>query len=196
MQQLVKPVVLSLCGVRLEPLDYAHADGLMMAVQDGELWRLTVTSAPTPETVDAYIQAALDNPTRFAFVVIDERDERVLGATSYHDIIDGIGRVEIGYTWYAKSAQRTHVNTACKLMLMTHAFEVLDCMVVGWRTDILNINSQRAIERLGAQKDGVIRHHAIRRDGTVRDTVMYSMLKQEWLTHKIRLMHRLMASVL
>lgn len=193
MQQLVKPVVLSLCGVRLEPLDHAHADGLKMAVQDGELWRLTVTSAPTPETVDVYIQQALDNPTRLAFAVIDERDERVLGTTSYHDIIDHIGRVEIGYTWYAKSAQRTHVNTACKLMLMTHAFEVLDCTVVGWRTDILNTNSQRAIERLGAQKDGVIRHHAIRRDGTVRDTVMYSMLKQEWLTHKTRLMHRLMA---
>ena len=196
MQQLVKSVVLSLCGVRLEPLDYAHADGLKMAVQDGELWRLTVTSAPTPETVDVYIQQALDNPTRLAFALIDERDERVLGTTSYHDIIDDIGRVEIGYTWYAKSAQRTHVNTACKLMLMTHAFEVLDCAVVGWRTDILNTNSQRAIERLGAQKDGVIRHHAIRRDGTVRDTVMYSMLKQEWPTHKTRLMHRLMASVL
>ncbi len=192
MQQLVKPVVLSLSGVRLEPLDYAHADGLMMTVQDGELWRLTVTSAPAPETVDVYIQQALDNPTRFAFAVIDERDERVLGTTSYHDIIDEVRRVEIGYTWYAKSAQRTHVNTACKLMLMTHAFEVLDCTVVGWRTDILNTNSQRAIERLGAQKDGVIRHHAIRRDGTVRDTVMYSMLKQEWPTHKTRLMHGLM----
>ncbi len=192
MQQLVKPVVLSLSGVRLEPLDYAHADGLMMTVQDGELWRLTVTSAPAPETVDVYIQQALDNPTRFAFAVIDERDERVLGTTSYHDIIDEVRRVEIGYTWYAKSAQRTHVNTACKLMLMTHAFEVLDCTVVGWRTDILNTNSQRAIERLGAQKDGVIRHHAIRRDGTVRDTVMYSMLKQEWPTHKARLMHGLM----
>lgn len=192
MQQLVKPVVLSLCGVRLEPLGYVHANGLKMAVQDGELWRLTVTSAPTPETVDVYIQQALDNPTRLAFAVIDERDERVLGTTSYHDIIDHIGRVEIGYTWYAKSAQRTHVNTACKLMLMTHAFEALDCAVVGWRTDILNINSQRAIERLGAQKDGVIRHHAIRRDGTVRDTVMYSMLKQEWPTHKARLMHGLM----
>lgn len=194
MQQLVKPVVLSLCGVRLEPLSHAHADGLKMAVQDGELWRLTVTSAPTPETVDAYIQAALDNPTRFAFAVINEQDGRVLGTTSYHDIIDEIRRVEIGYTWYAKSAQRTHVNTACKLTLMTHAFEVLDCAVVGWRTDILNTNSQRAIERLGAQKDGVIRHQALRQDGTVRDTVMYSMLNTEWPMHKARLMRRLMTA--
>jgi N-acetyltransferase len=114
----------------------------------------------------------------------DERDQvvadSIVGATRYHDIVAEIGRVEIGYTWYAKRWQRTHVNTACKLLLMTHAFETVGCGVVGLRTDAFNFKSQRAITELGAHKDGVIRHHHLRRDGTVRDSVMFSILSSEW----------------
>lgn len=191
MQTLVKPVTLKLHGVRLEPLCYSHADGLIAAVEDGKLWEIIVTSAPTPEAVVPYIQQALVNPVRFPFAVIDDATNKVLGTTSYHDIMEDIRRVEIGWTWYAKSAQRTHVNTACKIMLLTHAFETLGCDVVGLRTDCLNFTSQKAIERLGMKKDGVIRHHLLRRDGTVRDTVMYSMLKDEWQDNKQRLLARL-----
>lgn len=191
MQTLVKPVTLKLHGVRLEPLCYSHADGLIAAVEDGKLWEIIATSAPTPEAVVPYIQQALVNPVRFAFAVIDDVTNKVLGTTSYHDIMEDIRRVEIGWTWYAKSAQRTHVNTACKIMLLTHAFETLGCDVVGLRTDCLNFTSQKAIERLGMKKDGVIRHHLLRRDGTVRDTVMYSMLKDEWQDSKQRLLVRL-----
>lgn len=191
MQTLVKPVTLKLHGVRLEPLCYSHADGLIAAVEDGKLWEIIVTSAPTPEAVVPYIQQALVNPVRFAFAVIDDVTNKVLGTTSYHDIMEDIRRVEIGWTWYAKSAQRTHVNTACKIMLLTHAFETLGCDVVGLRTDCLNFTSQKAIERLGMKKDGVIRHHLLRRDGTVRDTVMYSMLKDEWQDNKQCLLARL-----
>ena len=115
----------------------------------------------------------------------------IIGTTRYHDIDAEIDRVEIGYTWYAKRWQRSHVNTTCKLMLMTHAFETLGCKVVGLRTDRFNFASQRAIERLGAQKDGIIRHHRRRRDGTVRDTVMYSILEQEWPDVKRHLLLRL-----
>ncbi len=189
-QTLVKPTTLTLNHIRLEPLTYAHAEGLKSAVQDGRLWELTVTSAPTPDGVMAYIDKALSDPYRVAFAVIDETTGAVLGTTSYHDIIAEIARVEIVYTWYKKSVQRTHVNTTCKVMLLTHAFETLGCAVVGWRTDCLNFVSQQAIERLGAKKDGIIRHHAKRRDGTVRDTVMYSMLADEWADNKIRLLSR------
>jgi N-acetyltransferase len=112
--------------------------------------------------------------------VKDEVSGRIIGVTSYHDIIPTARRVEIGWTWYAKSFHRTHVNTACKWLMMSHAFEVLNCTVVGWRTDNVNFASQRAIERLGAKKDGVIRSHFVRRDGTIRDTVMYSVTEQEW----------------
>ncbi len=115
----------------------------------------------------------------------------MLGTTSYHDIVPDIGRVEIGYTWYARRVQRTHVNTSCKLLLMSHAFDTLGCGVVGWRTDCENFASQAAIERLGARKDGVLRHHHMRRDGTVRDTVMYSVLRAEWPAIKSMLHERL-----
>jgi RimJ/RimL family protein N-acetyltransferase len=178
----VQPVQLNGYGVRLMPLAVEHADGLRAAAADGELWRLRVTSVPTPEQTDEYIASALQGRAeghRFAFVVLD-RSGRILGTSSYHDILAAVRRVEIGYTWYAKSVQRTHVNTACKLILLRHAFETLRCNVVGWRTDNFNFASQRAIERLGARKDGIIRGHALRRDGTVRDTVMYSLHRGEW----------------
>jgi N-acetyltransferase len=182
---------LSLNGVRLEPMTLTHEAGLRAAAADGELWKIRVTSVPESEQTREYIETALKMPDREPFVVIDIASGKVIGSTSYHDIVPAIKRVEIGYTWYAKSVQRTHVNTACKLMLMTHAFETLQCPVVGWRTDIFNFTSQRAIERLGARRDAVIRHHALRRDGTVRDTVIYSMTADEWPVVKAKLQTRL-----
>jgi len=176
----VDPITLRERGVRLEPLALSHEVGLRAAAADGELWKLRLTGVPEPEQTRAYIETALKEDQRVAFAVIDEASGAVLGSTSYHDIMPAIRRVEIGYTWYARRAQRTHVNTVCKLLMMGHAFDTLGCAVVGWRTDNFNFASQRAIERLGAKKDGVIRHHALRRDGTVRDTVMYSMLSGEW----------------
>ncbi|MET0856904.1 MAG: GNAT family protein [Telluria sp.] len=176
----VQAVTLKLNGVRLEPLAPSHAPGLRAAAEDGQIWKLRVTWVPGPEQVDDYIGAALTMPNRLAFAVIDDDSGVVMGTTSYHDIMPEIDRVEIGHTWYAKSRQRSGVNTSCKLMLLAHAFNTLGCEVVGLRTDNLNHASQAAIERLGAHKDGVIRHHAARRDGTVRDTVIYSILRGEW----------------
>ena len=190
----VEPVVLRKRGVRLEPLGPQHEAGLRSAAADGELWNLRITSVPEPEQTGAYIEAALkmrEDGHRFAFAVIDEGNGAVLGSTSYHDIVPSIQRLEIGYTWYRQSVQRSHVNTTAKLMMMTHAFETLGCAVVGWRTDNYNFASQKAIERLGARKDGVIRHHALRRDGTVRDTVMYSMTAGEWPEAKAQLLYLL-----
>ncbi len=179
----VEPVTLALRGVRLVPLALEHEAGLRAAAADGELWKLRVTSVPEPQETRAYIETALRmraEGSRFAFAVEDELSGRLLGCTSYHDILPAVKRVEIGYTWYAKSVQRSHVNTCCKLMLLTHAFDTLGCHVVGWRTDNFNFASQTAIERLGAKKDGVIRGHALRRDGSIRDTVMYSLRSGEW----------------
>ncbi|MEO5935182.1 MAG: GNAT family protein [Duganella sp.] len=186
------PLTLELNGVRLEPLGPQHAEGLLAAARDGELWTLRVTSVPAPNEVDAYIDKALEmRPTRLAFAVVDTPSGAVIGTTSYHDIVPDLGRIEIGYTWYAKSRQRSHVNTTCKLLLMTHAFEKLGAALVGLRTDNFNHASQAAIERLGARKDGVLRHHALRRDGTVRDTVMYSITAGEWPEIKAQLRYRL-----
>ena len=176
----VRPLTLAFNGVRLEPLARHHADGLRAAASDGELWKLRVTSVPEPHNAAQYIGTALDTRDRLAFAVVDARHGSVLGTTSYHDIVPDIDRVEIGYTWYAKRVQRSHVNTSCKLMLLAHAFDTLGCAVVGLRTDCENFASQAAIARLGAQRDGVLRHHALRRDGTVRDTVMFSILRAEW----------------
>ena len=190
----VEPVVLRHRGVRLEPLALTHEHGLREAASDGQLWTLRITSVPEPESTRAYIESALQmrqEGHRFAFAVVDDATDRVMGCTSYHDIVPAISRVEIGWTWYARSVQRTHVNTSCKLMLLTHAFETLQCRVVGWRTDNFNFASQRAIERLGARKDGVIRGHALRRDGTIRDTVMYSMTAGEWPEAKAQLLYML-----
>ena len=190
----VQPVTLRDRGIRLEPLALAHEAGLRAAAADGQLWRIRVTGVPEPEQTRAYIENALqmrEQGSRFAFAVIDEAGERVLGSTSYHDILPAVQRVEIGYTWYAQSVQRSHVNTTCKLLMMGHAFDTLGCAVVGWRTDNYNFASQRAIERLGAKKDGVIRHHQLRRDGTVRDTVIYSMIAAEWPEARAQLLYLL-----
>jgi N-acetyltransferase len=190
----VLPITLRLRGLRLEPLALDHEQGLREAAQDGELWKLRVTSVPEPENTRAYIEMALkmrEEGNRFAFAVMDDASGKVLGSSSYHDILPAVRRLEIGYTWYAKSAQRSHVNTTAKLLLMTHAFEALNCNVVGWRTDNFNFASQKAIERLGARKDGVIRGHALRRDGTIRDTVMYSLTQGEWPEVKAQLLYQL-----
>lgn len=176
----VAPVTLELNGVRLEPLAPHHANGLRAAASDGELWNLVVTSVPAPADAGAYIETALGMANRRAWAVVDAASGAVIGSTSYHDIVPEVDRVEIGFTWYAKSAQRSHVNTSCKLMLMRHAFGTLGCAVVGLRTDGENFASQAAIERLGAHKDGVLRHHVARRNGQPRDTVMYSILRAEW----------------
>lgn len=190
----VQPLVMCQNGVRLEPLALWHEDGLRAAAADGELWKLRITSVPEPHETRAYIETALkmrEDGHRFAFAVVDDATGTVLGTTSYHDILPAVKRVEIGWTWYRKSVQRSHVNTIAKLLMMGHAFDQLGCNVVGWRTDNYNFASQRAIERLGAKKDGVIRGHALRRDGTIRDTVMYSMRSGEWPEARAQLLYLL-----
>ncbi len=190
----VQPVVMRDRGLRLEPLGLEHAPGLAAAAADGELWKLRITSVPEPQDTRAYIETALEGRAqghRFAFAVLDDASGQVLGSTSFHDILPAVRRVEIGWTWYRKSVQRTHVNTTAKLLMMGHAFDQLACHVVGWRTDNFNFASQRAIERLGARKDGVIRGHALRRDGTIRDTVMYSMRSGEWPEARAQLLYLL-----
>ncbi len=194
MAAFVTPVELSLRGVKLVPLALSHEAGLAAAAADGELWNLRVTSVPAPGETRGYIESALkmrEDGNRFAFAVTDEATGEVLGSTSYHDILPAVKRVEIGYTWYAKRCQRTHINTTCKLLMLQHAFDTLGCQVVGWRTDNFNFASQAAIERLGAKKDGVIRGHAMRRDGTIRDTVMYSLRAGEWPEVKAQLLYLL-----
>lgn len=190
----VEPITLSARGVSLVPLALAHEAGLREAAADGELWNIRVTSVPEPQDTRKYIEDALAMRAagnRFPFAVIDDSSGKVMGSSSYHDIVPAIGRLEIGWTWYAKSHQRSHVNSTCKLLLMTHAFETLGCHVVGWRTDNFNFASQAAIERLGAKKDGVLRGHALRRDGTIRDTVMYSLRSGEWPEVRAQLLHAL-----
>lgn len=187
----IEPVTLEANGVRLEPLAPSHADGVRAAARDGALWTLRVTSVPEPDQVAQYIANAGAMLDRVAFAVIDAHSGFVIGCTSYHDIVPALDRVEIGWTWYAKSVQRSHVNTTCKLLLLAHAFDTLGCAVVGLRTDNFNFASQAAIERLGARRDGVLRHHGLRRDGTVRDTVMYSIVRGEWPEIRAQLEYRL-----
>ena len=178
-----RPITLEGYGMRLDPLTADHHDALQAASADGMLWELWFTSVPEPDRVGEYIARALDGQEKghmLPWVVRELRSNTIAGTTRYHDIVPEIDRVEIGWTWYAKRWQRTHVNTACKLLLFEHAFDSLGCKVVGLRTDNFNYASQRAIERLGAKRDGVLRHHQARRDGTVRDSYMYSVLATEW----------------
>ena len=182
---MITPQPLFLTGrrLRLEPLAEEHLKALATAASDGRLWELWFTAVPGPDKVRGYIADALKGQREghmLPWIVRDVASNAVIGSTRYHDIVPAVERVEIGYTWYSQSHWRSHVNTTCKLLLLTHAFEKLGCKCVGLRTDNFNFRSQRAIEALGAKKDGVIRHHAARRDGTVRDTVMYSILATEW----------------
>jgi RimJ/RimL family protein N-acetyltransferase len=169
--------------VRLEPLAASHLEGIEAAAADGKLWELWFTTVPEPGKTRAWLEIALagqEAKSMLPWAVRDLKSGAIVGSTRYHDIVLPADRVEIGYTWYAKSMQRSHVNTACKLLLLAHAFDKVGCKVVGLRTDNFNFTSQRAIEALGAKKDGVIRHHWPRRDGTIRDTVMYSIVAAEW----------------
>ena len=182
---MITPVAVALegHGVRLEPLTPAHAEGLAAAAADGSLWELWYTSVPDPGQTETYISEALEGQRAghmLPWAVRELATGAIAGTTRYHDMVPGIDRVEIGWTWYATRWQRSHVNTACKLLLLGHAFDTLGCRVVGLRTDNFNFRSQKAIEALGARKDGVIRHHHARRDGTVRDSVLYSILAAEW----------------
>jgi RimJ/RimL family protein N-acetyltransferase len=188
------PVELEGYGIRLEPLSEAHAAELGDAAADGELWNLWVTYVPRPEKAAAFIADALAGQQAghmLPWAVRELSTGAIVGSTRYHDVMAEIDRVEIGHTWYRKSRQRSNVNTTCKLLLLRHAFETVGCAVVGLRTDNFNFASQRAIEALGAKKDGVIRHHRLRADGSVRDTVMYSILKSEWPDVKKHLLSRL-----
>ena len=188
------PVVLEGNSIRLEPMSKEHVPGLREAARDGALWELWFTAVPAPDETDAYVATALrglGEGHMLPWVVRDLESGAIVGSTRYHDIVAAIDRVEIGYTWYAKSRQRSHVNTTCKLLLLGHAFDTLGCKVVGLRTDNFNFRSQKAIEALGARKDGVIRHHMARRDGTVRDTHIYSILRAEWPDVKRHLHSRL-----
>ena len=191
------PVTLEGNGVRLEPLTADHESSLATAAADGKLWELWYTSVPEPSQVSRYIADALAGQAAghmLPWAVRELARGEIIGTTRYHDIVAPIDRVEIGWTWYAASWQRSHVNTAAKLLLLTHAFESLGCKVVGLRTDNFNFRSQRAIEALGAKRDGVLRHHAARRDGTVRDSVMFSILSSEWPDVKRHLELRLARS--
>ena len=179
----VQPIVLEGGGIRLEPLTADHPAALEAAAADGRLWELWFTAVPGPGGMQAYVADALTGQRdghMLPWAVRDVASGAIIGSTRYHDIVPGIDRVEIGYTWYAYSRQRTAVNTTCKRLLLAHAFDALGCKVVGLRTDNFNFRSQKAIEAIGAKKDGVIRHWGVRRDGTVRDTVMYSILAAEW----------------
>jgi N-acetyltransferase len=190
----LQPATLEGHGVRLEPMGDAHRDGLAEAAADGRLWELFFTSVPTPDETTAYIRSALDGQSAghmLPWAVRDLASGNIVGSSRYHDVIPAADRVEVGYTWYAQRCQRSHVNTACKLLLLGHGFETLGCKVIGFRTDNFNFRSQRAIEALGAKKDGVLRHHWPRRDGSIRDTVMYSILSTEWPDVKRHLEFRL-----
>ncbi|MEP7347174.1 MAG: GNAT family protein [Gemmatimonadaceae bacterium] len=188
------PVTLEGHGVRLEPLTPDHESGLSAAAADGRLWELWYTFVPEPGKTSSYIADAVTGQQAghsLPWAVRDLATGAIVGSTRYHDIMAAIDRVEIGYTWYASKWQRSHVNTACKLLLLAHAFDSLGCQVVGLRTDNFNLASQKAIAALGAKKDGVIRHFAARRDGSVRDMVMYSILISEWPDVKRHLLLRL-----
>lgn len=169
--------------VSLVPLEATHKAGLLAAAQDGELWNLWYTSAPSADTIDEYLNRALQERMRgvsFPFVVVDNRSQKILGTTRYCNVDVSNRRLEIGYTWYAKSSQRTGVNTECKFLLLEHAFENLSCIAVEFRTNWFNENSRSAILRLGAKQDGVLRNHRVDAQGVMRDTVVFSIIASEW----------------
>jgi RimJ/RimL family protein N-acetyltransferase len=177
-----EPITLKGAHARLEPLSQAHRAGLIEAVKDGELWRLWYTAIPAPEGMEQEIERRLSLQAKgsmLPFTVFDA-EGRVAGMTTYMNIDAPNRRVEIGSTWYARRVQRTALNTECKLMLLTHAFERLDCIAVEFRTHFFNRASRKGIERLGAKLDGILRSHQIGRDGALRDTVVYSIIASEW----------------
>ena len=177
------PVTLAGTHVILEPLSHLHTEDLVEATRDGELWKLWYTAIPNPEGITDEIDRRLDLQaagTMLPFAVIDARSDKAAGMTSYMNVDATHRRVEIGSTWYRRSVQRTALNTEAKLLLLTHAFETLDCIAVEFRTHLLNQQSRRAIERLGAKLDGVLRNHRRMPDGSLRDTCVYSIIDTEW----------------
>ncbi len=177
------PVALDGVHARLEPLSQAHASDLRAAVADGELWRLWYTAVPTPEGMEAEIERRLGLQragSMLPFCVLDPATGKAVGMTTYMNIDAAAKRVEIGSTWYRRAVQRSPLNTECKLMLLRHAFETLDCIAVEFRTHFFNGPSRRAIERVGAKMDGILRNHARAADGTLRDTCVYSVIAGEW----------------
>jgi RimJ/RimL family protein N-acetyltransferase len=179
----IEPVTLTGSKVVLEPLALEHADGLREAIKDGELWKLWFTSIPALEKVDEYIKTALnmrENAGAMPFVVRDKESNKVIGCTRYYNVDEVNQRVEIGYTFYAESYQRTSVNTECKYLLLGHAFEKLDAIAVEFRTHWHNHKSRAAIARLGAKQDGVLRNHTKSANGVYRDTVVFSIINLEW----------------
>ena len=180
--------------VKLILLEKSHAEQIVDAASDGELWNLLVTSVPSKDTVESYIQFALAEQATgkgMPFVIIDKNSNTIIGSTRYCNATPEHRRLEIGYTWYSKSYQRTGVNTECKLLLLQHAFEVLDCIAVEFRTNIHNIASKNAVQRLGAKQDGILRNHRINPDGSIRDSVVYSITNQEWKSVKIALQDKM-----
>jgi RimJ/RimL family protein N-acetyltransferase len=182
MSQL-SPLVLQDDHVALEPLHLDHAPALEAAAADGELWNLWFTSVPPPGQARSYVEKALQGQAGGAmlpFAIREKSSGTIVGTTRYYDYVAELPRLAIGYTWYAKSWQKSHLNTACKRLLLRHAFESLNCVAVEIHTDSRNLDSQRAIERLGAQREGVLRAHKRRPDGSLRDTVCYSVIAGEW----------------
>ena len=190
MNPWIKPIILEDAQIRLEPLNKQHEQGLIAAVSDGELWNLWFTSIPNAEQVHSFIETAMTQAEQGqtqAFAVIHKNSGEVLGSTRFCNIDSMNHRVEIGYTWYRQSAQRTGLNTACKLLLLTHAFELLKCIAVEFRTNWHNHKSRTAIARLGAKQDGILRQHQIMPNGQYRDTVVFSILNSEWPAVKTQL---------
>ena len=190
----LQPVTLRASRATLEPLAQLHCDDLVEATKDGELWRLWYTTVPSPENMSADIDRRLAlqaQGTMLPFAVIDNSTARAVGMTTYMNVDSGNRRVEIGSTWYRKSVQRTEINTQCKLMMLTHAFETLGCIAVEFRTHFFNQQSRRGIERLGAKLDGILRNHQVMPNGTLRDTCVYSVIAGEWPTVKAHLTFQL-----
>ena len=190
----IEPVTLSGSNVVLEPLSLQHLEGIVSAVKDGELWKLWFTSVPSPEKAEEYVKTALDlreNAGWMPFVVRERSTNKIIGSTRYCNVDEVNQRLEIGYTWYSESYQRTAVNTEAKYFLLTHAFEKLDAIAVELRTHWHNHKSRAAIARLGAKQDGVLRNHQRSADGVYRDTVVFSIINLEWPAVKQSLMYKL-----
>jgi RimJ/RimL family protein N-acetyltransferase len=181
--RFVEPITLAGRHATLTPLEREHEAALGAAAADGELWRLWYTGVPAPEKTAAWIEAALamrEHQGAMPFVIRDNATGEIVGSTRYFNVEAAHRRLEIGHTWHAQRAQRTAINTECKLLLLTHAFETLRCIAVEFRTSFFNFQSRTAIERLGAKQDGILRHHQILPDGTLRDTVVFSIVAGEW----------------
>jgi N-acetyltransferase len=194
MKRWIEPVVLLGKHATLEPMQPRHVEGLKAAARDGQLWKLWYTSVPSPEKTEQYVEHALMRRDQFAempYVIHEHKTNKVIGSTRFMNVDENNLRLEIGYTWYAQSYQRTAMNTECKLLLLTHAFEQLTAIAVEFRTHWMNHASRKAIERLGAKQDGVLRNHQKSPDGAYRDTVVYSIIESEWPAVKKHLRYKL-----